>query len=74
LILKKFQTGDREKLASLMEELQLLPKEMDPDVDEKAEEISQLLHLHGSRHWCKRFFNETCYKVRHGSNGKESAG
>ena len=47
---KSFQPGDREKLASLMEELQLLAKEMDPDVDEKAEEISQLLHLHGSEH------------------------
>jgi len=45
---KSFQSGDREKLASLMEELQLLAKEMDPDVDERAEEISQLLHLHGS--------------------------
>jgi len=47
---KSFQPGDREKLASLMEELQLLAKKMDPDVDERAEEISQLLHLHGSGH------------------------
>jgi len=47
---KSFQPGDREKLASLMEELQLLAEEMDPDVDERAEEISQLLHLHGSGH------------------------
>jgi len=28
----------------------LLAKEIDPDVDERAEEISQLLHLHGSGH------------------------
>jgi len=47
---KSFQPGDGEKLASLMEELQLLAEEMNPDVDERAEEISQLLHLHGSGH------------------------
>ena len=45
---KSFQPGDRENLTSLMEELQLLAKEMNPDVDEKAEEISQFLHFHGS--------------------------
>jgi len=47
---KSFQPGDREKLTSLMEELQLLAQEMNPDVDEKAEEISEFLHLYGSRH------------------------
>ena len=47
---KSLQPDDRDKLASLMEEFQLLAEEMDPDADERAEQISQLLHLHGSRH------------------------
>jgi two-component system sensor histidine kinase/response regulator len=44
------QPIDMEKIASLLDELQGMAKEMDPDLDEKAQEINQLLHRHGSIH------------------------
>lgn len=47
---QRLETALREKLAALMEELQQLAKEIDPDVDRKAEEISQLINLHDGRY------------------------
>ena len=39
---------DMEKLNVLLGDFQRLARDMDPDMDSKAEEIHQLLHLHGS--------------------------
>ena len=39
-----------EEIATLLGELEVMATEMDPDLDEKAQEISQLLHRHDSIH------------------------
>jgi len=39
---------DMEKLGVLLDDFQRLAKDMDPDMDSKAEEINRLLHLHDS--------------------------
>lgn len=44
------QPIDMKALTSLLEALQGLAKEMDPDMEDKAEELNQMLHRHGSRH------------------------
>ena len=44
------QPIDMKALASLLDTLQGLAKEMDPDMEDKAEELNQMLHCHGSRH------------------------
>ncbi|MBU0465369.1 MAG: response regulator, partial [Proteobacteria bacterium] len=47
---KNDQPINIEKMISLLDEFQGLAEEMDPDAEEKAKEINQLLHLHGSIH------------------------
>lgn len=47
---KNAQPIHREKIIPLLDTLQVLAEEMDPDAEEEAEEISQLLHSHGSVH------------------------
>ncbi|MBI9085547.1 MAG: response regulator [Desulfobacterales bacterium] len=44
------QPIDMKALSSLLDALQGLAKEMDPDMEDKAEELNQMLHCHGSRH------------------------
>jgi len=44
---KSTQPIDAEKITRLLDALRELAEEMDPDAEEKAEAISQLLHLHG---------------------------
>nr|WP_320193299.1 response regulator [uncultured Desulfobacter sp.] len=39
---------DMEKLRRLLDDFQKLAKDMNPDIDSKAQEINQLLHLHDS--------------------------
>ena len=38
------QPIDRTALTSLLDELQELAREMDPDMEDKAEELKQMLH------------------------------
>ncbi|MDA3791006.1 MAG: response regulator [Desulfobacula sp.] len=47
---KSDQPINVEKIISLLDELQGMAEEMDPDAEEKAKEINQLLHLHDSIH------------------------
>jgi two-component system sensor histidine kinase/response regulator len=47
---KSDQPINVEKIISLLDKLQGLAEEMDPDAEEKAKEINHLLHLHGSIH------------------------
>jgi len=44
------QPIDVKALTSLLDALQGLAKEMDPDMEDKAEELNQMPHCHGSRH------------------------
>lgn len=47
---KSAQPINEEKIISLLDELQRLAQEMDPDAEEKAKQINQLLHIHDSMH------------------------
>ena len=47
---KNTQPIRMEKITPLLDQLQGLAEEMDPDAEEQAKEISQLLHLYGSVH------------------------
>ena len=44
------QPIDMEKLTSLLEVIQRMAEEMDPDIDEKTEALNRLLHAHDSIH------------------------
>jgi len=48
--IKSAQPIDMEKLISLLDAFQGLAEEMDPDMEQKAAEVNQLLHRHGSIH------------------------
>ncbi|MEA1969139.1 MAG: response regulator [Thermodesulfobacteriota bacterium] len=58
---KSDQPINIEKIISLLDELQEMAEEMNPDADEKAKEINQLLQLHDSIHkeLGERLFNQS---------------